>query len=109
MLVWFRAIILPTIVEAIEINIIIIRFELMRLNIKRGASFCQVSIINRILQDICLAILGTQKCKGAPPNFKTKDRIIISLNISLVNIEYHDRVVLYINTEEMISTLDLIL
>lgn len=81
----------------------------MRLNIKRGASFCQVSIINRILQDICLAILGTQKCKGAPPNFKTKDKMIISLNISLVNIEYHDRVVLYINTEEMISTLDLIL
>lgn len=87
----------------------IIRFELISLNIRRGASFCQVSIINKILQDICLAILGTQKCRGAPPNFKTRDKMIISLNISLVNIEYHERVLLYISTEEIISTLDLIL
>lgn len=96
-------------VDAIEINMISIRLELTILSMRRGASFCHVSIMNRILQDICLAILGTQKCKGAPPNFNTRDKIIRRLNILLVNIEYQERVLLYMSTEVIISRLDLIL
>ena len=59
--------------------------------------------------DDLIAILGIQKCNGAPPNFKTKDKIIMSLNVLSVNIEYQERVLLYISTEEMIRMLDLIL
>jgi len=92
MLVWFKAMRLPMIVDDIEINMIVNKPELSKLSIRSGASFCHVSIINNVVQAIFLVTLGSQKCKGAPPIFKTKDIIIIILRGLFVNIEYHDRV-----------------
>ena len=82
---------------------------LINLSIKRGAIFCHVKIKNKILQDICLVILGSQKCSGAPPNFMIRDSIINVLITLSVNIEYHDNLKEYIIIDEMIKILDLIL
>lgn len=108
-LVWFSAIILPIIVDITDISSIINRLEFINLNISKGASFCHVSIKNRILHVICLVILGSQKWRGAPPNFKIRDIIIVSVIILLLNIEYQDKLILYIITDEIIRILDLIL
>lgn len=70
---------------------IICRPELNRLNISKGANFCHVRRINKIIQDIFLLILGNQKCIGAPPNLRIKDNIIKIIMLLSINIEYHDK------------------
>lgn len=89
-LVWLSAIILPINVDNIEIIIIKVKLELTKLSINKGANFCHVSNINRILHDICFLILGNQKCIGAPPSLSTKDKRIKLVTI-LLNMVYHDK------------------
>ena len=96
-------------VDMMEINIIILRLVLISLVKNKGAIFCQVSIRNKFIHDICFVILGNQKCIGAPPNFIINDINIINLIRLFVYIEYQDRLKLYIRIDEIIRILDLIL
>lgn len=88
--------------------IIIKKLEFISLNINKGASFCHVNNKNKILQDICLLMLGSQKCIGAPPSFNTKDNRIKIL-VDVLNIEYHVNLSIYIIMELKIRTLELML
>jgi len=94
-------------VESMEIIVIVIILELINVIIIRGASFCQVSNKNRVIQAIFLVTLGIHKWSGAPPSLRTKE-IIIKIDLqSLENIEYQEKVFEYIIREAIISNLDL--
>lgn len=101
--------ILPVMVERIEISMITERLEFIRLSISKGATFCQVRIRNKVIQAIFFVILGSQKWRGAPPSFKTKERIIKTVTKLLENMEYQDKLILYMITDAMMRTLELIL
>lgn len=98
---------LPAIVESMEIAVIIMTLELIRLIISRGANFCQVSNKNKVIQAIFLATLGNHKWSGAPPSLRTKERTINNELQLLENIEYQEKVFEYMISEAIISKLDL--